>query len=235
MADLIAAVEKLLKVVQPGPGAAYTWVVEGYFADPAAPSGGMYIQMGVFKDAKKANEFVVELTKNFNAVDFLSFRARPMRPFRPFFDDAPTILLTDNKSFNEAAIRANETRVKQEERVKARDAALQLQETNEVKVGTPAHLTRLIHLCAQNSSQASFHKREAEDAEKSYTSRFAELKATLIEHPNVDWLGYITPILTRMEETTTLARLVTWWEKNKEQLAPHTTLPLPNEACKDDA
>ncbi len=231
MAEFKAAVDKLLAIRQEGPGASYTWVVEAVFADPESPGGGMYAQMGVFTDRKTADAFAVELTTGFGLVDFMTFRARPMRPFRPFFDPGAMVLLTDDDKFNEAMLRAASLREKREDDARKREEALKLQEEAEVKVGTNAHVARLVHLCAQNQGQAVFHRVEAERSDRSYTTRLTELKAILAAHPETGatWLAYITPIMERINEHTALTHMSTWWDKNKAAVTATPTLPLPEE------
>jgi hypothetical protein len=232
MAQFSSIIKELLNTSRSGPSANFTWAAEAVFANPEAPASGMIATVDVFSSQEEAQQCVVQLTIKCD-FNFLTFRARPMRRFHDFYDTSPVVLLTDDEKMNAAILERLKVNQQREILIKQREAIAKAQAEQEDKLGTPANVARLVHLCSQNRIQAIHNRKQAEQAETSYAERLQQLKASLKERPEVskEWLIYITPILQALKDTSGLENMKHWWQDNAKELGviDEDHLPLPVE------
>jgi hypothetical protein len=225
MSDFASVLSTVL-TRQSGPAGEYRYVVEAMFVDTKDPGGGQYSILSLHKTLEEADSRALELVKS-STYDFLTFRARPMHMFRPFFDDGKLVLIGNDEKINNAALQHDKRKRELEEKKAKLDKVMCLQKDAETKPGTPANVARLIYLCDQNSSQAKFHDEQAKAAETAYKERFGQLKASIVTNPLVvsEWQSYIKPILEQLGDANIFHRLKAWWSKHIE---PSLKLPLPS-------
>lgn len=187
MTEFKDKIAKLLKIQQSGPAAKYKYIVECVFADPSIPSSGMYMQMGVFKDQKEADEYALKLSREVDIVDFVTFRSRPMRPFRPFFDESSTLLVTGDDLKDEIIIRGYRSYQEKLARDEAMKIALTKQFEAEAKEGSPENITQLVYRCMCNYEKIQ----NMESKSMLYHEQVKTLERVLSSHPGVDWKTYV--------------------------------------------